>query len=86
MDEDVKRLLAEISDGNFEKVQALLCSQKIDLEQGDENGLSPLLMAAHKGHYEIAKLLLDHGADVNYRNHNHKYSALMFAAIGGRKK
>lgn len=86
MDEDVKQLLAEVSDGNLDKVRALLLSGKIDLEQGDENGLSPLLMAAYKGHYEIAKLLIEHGADVNYAKHNHKYSALMFAAIGGHKK
>lgn len=86
MDEDVKQLLAEISDGNVDKVRAMLCGTKLDLQQGDENGLSPLLMAAFKGQYEIAKLLIEQGADVNYSNHNHKYSALMFAAIGGHKK
>ena len=42
-------------------------------------------MAAYKGHYEIAKLLIENGADVNYNKHNEKYSALMFAAIGGHK-
>ena len=86
MDENVKRLLTEISDGNVDKVRALLRAEKIDLEQGDENGLCPLLMAAYKGQYEIAKLLIEQGADVNYSNHNHKYTALMFAAIGGHKK
>lgn len=86
MDEKLKQLLDAIGDGNFEKVSALLKDKSIDLEQGDENGLSPLLMAAHKGNYEIAKLLLENGADVNYNKHNHKYSALMFAAIGGHKR
>ena len=86
MDENVQHLIDEIRNGNTDRVRALLCDTSIDLEQGDENGLSPLLMAAHKGHYEIAKLLIERGADVNYNKHNHRYSALMFAAIGGHKR
>ena len=39
MNDKLKQLLNEISDGNCEKVRALLCAKEIDLEQGDENGL-----------------------------------------------
>ena len=33
-----------------------------------QNGESPLMVASSGGHYEIVKLLLDKGAEVNLQN------------------
>ena len=33
-----------------------------------QDGKSPLVMASSRGHFEIVKLLLDKGAEVNHQN------------------
>ncbi|EPY75776.1 hypothetical protein CB1_001566004 [Camelus ferus] len=38
-----------------------------------------------KGKLDMCKLLLRHGADVNCHQHEHGYTALMFAALSGNK-
>lgn len=39
--------------------------------------------AAYKGKADMCKLLLQHGADVNCNEHEHGYTALMFAGLSG---
>lgn len=39
--------------------------------------------AAYKGKTDMCKLLLQHGADVNCNEHEHGYTALMFAGLSG---
>ena len=51
----------------------------IDCE--DEHGTTPLQYAAFRGHYDLCKLLIERGANVNAKSHDQGYSALMFAAI-----
>ena len=41
------------------------------------------MQAAFKGNYEMCRLLFKSGADVNSNEHEHGYSALMFAALSG---
>ena len=48
-----------------------------------QNGMTPLQHAAYKGNCDGCELLLAHGADVNSNEHDHGYSALMFAALSG---
>ena len=50
-----------------------------------ENGATPLLIAAAKGHREIVALLLDHGADVKPTTTN-GWTALHVAAIAGDRE
>lgn len=45
--------------------------------------MTPLMHAAYKGKLDMCKLLLRHGADVNCHQHEHGYTALMFAALSG---
>ncbi|XP_044242896.1 ankyrin repeat and MYND domain-containing protein 2 isoform X3 [Ursus arctos] len=47
--------------------------------------MTPLMHAAYKGKLDMCKLLLRHGADVNCHQHEHGYTALMFAALSGNK-
>lgn len=47
-------------------------------------GMTPLMHAAYKGKADMCKLLLQHGADVNCNEHEHGYTALMFAGLSGR--
>lgn len=46
-------------------------------------GMTPLMHAAYKGRSDMCKLLLQHGADVNCNEHEHGYTALMFAGLSG---
>jgi Ankyrin repeats (3 copies)/Ankyrin repeats (many copies) len=36
------------------------------------HGLTPLLVASYEGHLDVARLLLDHGADINSKDNNGK--------------
>lgn len=46
--------------------------------------MTPLMHAAYKGKADMCKLLLQHGADVNCNEHEHGYTALMFAGLSGK--
>lgn len=48
-----------------------------------DNGLTPLILSARKGHTEPAKLLLEHGAKVDMTD---DWSPLMFACMYSRDK
>ena len=41
------------------------------------------MQAAFKGNLSMCTLLLQQGADVNANDHQHGYTALMFAALSG---
>uniref|UniRef100_A0A183SJJ7 MYND-type domain-containing protein n=1 Tax=Schistocephalus solidus TaxID=70667 RepID=A0A183SJJ7_SCHSO len=45
--------------------------------------LTALQQACFRGNVEIARILVNHGADVNWSKHKQGYTALMFAAIAG---
>ncbi|MAV09201.1 MAG: hypothetical protein CMO53_03930, partial [Verrucomicrobiales bacterium] len=52
-----------------------------DVNEGDEDGDTPLIYALEEGHKEVAKLLITKGADVNAKRDFAKTSPLHFAAI-----
>jgi ankyrin repeat protein len=49
----------------------------------DINDMTALMLATAEGHLEVAKLLLEYGADVNTQNRN-GWTALMLATRDGR--
>ena len=49
-------------------VRALTSSGKVNLDAVDESGFTALHHAAARGHVEIARLLLDNGADIGARS------------------
>jgi ankyrin repeat protein len=50
--------------GDLVAMKKLLDEQPNQVNQLSEQGLSPFLLAAYRGNNEVAKLLLDRGADV----------------------
>ena len=57
-------LIPAIMGGESQRVAELI-AQGVDVNQKNQNGFTPLMMAAIYGHTEIAKQLLDAKADVN---------------------
>src|SRR5581483_8881631 len=84
LSEHEKELITKIGENNVVEVKLLLGESDVRVNCCDENGMTLLQHAAYKGNYEICKLLLERGADVNSNTHVHGYSALMFAALGGQ--
>ena len=65
-------------------VAAALLDHKAEVDARDDNGMTPLLVAALSGHREIAALLLDHGADREARDSAGGATPLYQAAAWGR--
>ncbi|ETN80126.1 MYND finger [Necator americanus] len=83
MKDEEKDLFAAIEAGDTEKVLELLKSG-IDINCHDATGMSPLATAAYRGNFEIAKLCIEKGGDVNDKQHTQSYTPLMFAALAGK--
>jgi ankyrin repeat protein len=53
--------------GDIEQIHTLLNEHKMPADiEIDEEGNTPLIIAAYYGHLDIVKLLVNAGADVNY--------------------
>ena len=60
-------LIEAIEKGNIEAVKQHLAADA-DVNAKDEEGLTPLHLAASWGHKEVAELLIANGADVNAKD------------------
>uniref|UniRef100_A0A8C8FLF6 MYND-type domain-containing protein n=1 Tax=Oncorhynchus tshawytscha TaxID=74940 RepID=A0A8C8FLF6_ONCTS len=79
-----RELFVVIAAGNVQEASRLLGCKDVRVNCLDENGMTPLMHAAYKGKADMCKLLLQHGADVNCNEHEHGYTALMFAGLSGQ--
>lgn len=84
-------ILTATMNGESTTVQCILevkneKSQKVNIDVQDEEGYSPLIWAAFKGHGDILKMLLFHGADINKKDGHDGLTALMFATVKGHEK
>ena len=82
-----KQMIKAAKKGDVAAVKQLL---KIDPSLSgarDKDGCTPLHCASWKGHAEVAKVLLDAGADINAKSQNDHYgdTALHAAAHGNQK-
>lgn len=77
-------LLRKVQEGSLEEARLLLNDPQVRVDCLDEQGMTPLQHAAYKGNYDLCKLFLDRGANVNANFHTSKYSALMFASLSGK--
>lgn len=52
-------------EGSIERILVVLATGSVDIDQGDADGMTPLMMAAVMGYSHIVKTLLKEGADVS---------------------
>lgn len=64
---EARELWKAAAEGNVERVQSLLESGA-DICEGNDEGLTPLMMAAQNGHAEVVRALLRAGAPWNALN------------------
>lgn len=76
-------LLAAVKENNYATVKEILTTSDFYIDEVDKEGNSPLLVATRENFVEIAKLLIDNGANVNQQN-NMQDSAYLFAGAEGR--
>lgn len=58
------------SGGSIKRAVALLSRESIDLDTGDPEGFTPLMLATDKGHAQIVRILLNRGAGLAAVNDN----------------
>ena len=63
-EEDLPLFFELIREGDGERVKELIASG-YDVNAIFEDGKTPLISAAHHGHFEIVEMLVEAGADVN---------------------
>ena len=66
-------------ENNIKAVESLLVNKKISPNVMTKQGLTPLMIAAKKGYYEITEILIKNGANINTTSKT-KNSAIMYAA------
>jgi ankyrin repeat protein len=62
--------------------KALQTGAKVDLR--NNQGRTPLMIAANAGHFDVATILVDKGADVNARTPTQTGSSVLAFAVGGK--
>ncbi|WP_299181554.1 ankyrin repeat domain-containing protein [uncultured Chryseobacterium sp.] len=54
--------------GTVTEVKELMKQNPDIINQTNENGFSPLILACYRGNTEVAKFLMDHVKDINYKS------------------
>ena len=62
----------------------MLLARGANLDARSDEGLTPLMEAARRGHLAVAQVLLEAKAGVNAINKEHPMTALDYAVQGGR--
>lgn len=76
------RLIREAKAGNLKVVEQLLAAG-LDVDVTDRFGVTALMAAALWSRPDVAKYLLDHGADTEIRERYFGCTALIFACLSG---
>lgn len=79
------KLLEALAKRDLATARRIICDEpNLNLNCIDHDELSPLQHACHIGDLELARLLINNGASVNYTQRKDRYTALMFAAISAK--
>ncbi|CBJ48675.1 EsV-1-199 [Ectocarpus siliculosus] len=70
--------------GSADRVDALLSTGSVDINQGNPKGWTPLMLATEKGHSLVAKSLLEKGANVSVAGDG-GFTALLASAQSGQQ-
>jgi ankyrin repeat protein len=83
-----KKLLAAAKIGDIQEIERLICEDrivKVDIDTRDEDGMTPLLLAAAGGHTEAIALLVANEAGINHEN-KRGHTFLICAARNGHSR
>ena len=72
-----------IRNNQLDALTKLLTSDPNLVNQADEKGFTPLVLATYVGNREAAELLIDQGADLNYQDPMMGMTALMGVSFKG---
>lgn len=76
-------LIQAVENNDIEKVQEILKDTSYPINEMNNEKETPLLIATHDNHIEIAKLLIDAGADINQQD-SIQDSAYLYAGAQGK--
>ncbi|MFF2793806.1 ankyrin repeat domain-containing protein [Lysinibacillus xylanilyticus] len=76
-------LIQAVENNDLEKVQEILQDSSYPINETNDKGETPLLIATHENYIEVAKLLIEAGADINLQD-NIKDSAYLYAGAQGK--
>lgn len=77
-----KQLLNACLIGDLDAVQTILQNNRVSIDAKDKGGFTALMEASYKGHVDIARLLIQNGANVNATTWNDG-TALIIASNNG---
>jgi ankyrin repeat protein len=61
-------------------ILAALMRAGANVNERDEDGMTPVMWAANRGYQDVLQILLDYGADINAQDSRETKTALMWAA------
>ena len=64
------KLRMACQENDYKEAENLLKSRGVDANSKNKKGMTPLMVAFYFGNYEIAKLVLEYGAEVNAKDKN----------------
>ena len=76
-------LIQAVANNDLEKVQEILQDPSYPINETNDKGETPLLIATHENYIEVAKLLIEAGADINQQD-NIQDSAYLYAGAQGK--
>lgn len=68
--------------GDVQLAEELLSKASTDIDEQQQNGFTPLMVAAQEGHHHVVKILLQHGAGVGIESKEKSTALSLFAQFG----
>lgn len=81
--EDALNTYEAATTGNARRLKTILGQSRVRVNESNEEGFTPLGLAAHFGHVDAVKVLLENGADVNLKPPSRFQNTAIDAAVAG---